>query len=126
MIRYEGFAKRFDGRRADEALLRSEEARAAAGARGRDHERSGHLADLCFCGDRRSGSDPRRARIHIGHARISIEPIGEASLQNLKRRRVPAVAAHQAEHLRALGGVPTDIVARLRTLEHAARVFPGG
>src|SRR5262249_40192860 len=66
------------------------------------------IGELLRRRDRRTGDDPRPAGIDIPDARVvAVEPVAEAGLEDLKRRRVPAVTAQEREHALPLahGGV---------------------
>ena len=82
-----------------EARLGAEEAGPAArGARrGQEPPRDG--AEPVRRAQRRAGRHPRPPGVHVRHAAIvAVEEVVKAGLQDLERRRVPAMPAHQRQH----------------------------
>jgi hypothetical protein len=63
------------------------------------HEPLADLGEPLGWRDRRAGGDPRTTGVDIADAGVvAVEPVAEPGLEDLERRRVPAVALEQGEH----------------------------
>jgi hypothetical protein len=81
------------------ALLDGEVADAPAGDGRGGLEARGHRGELPGRGDGRARDDPGGPGVGVGHAGlvVSVEPVPEALLQRLERRRIEAVAPEHRE-----------------------------
>ena len=94
------------GERVDEGRLDGKESDAASLASTLGRKTPRHFTDVLRLRDRMAGHDAVSRYVDVGNhrarlarvARLGPKPVGEAGLENLKRRRVVAMRPEQLEH----------------------------